>query len=145
MTRWGGESNERVYERFGMGTHVIGVNCRVVKWVKRNNFRWFGYITRTGSEKCMKKVYTSETVCPNRRGRSLGRWKDKIKECMCERGATRGGGLDQARKKYLDRAKWRLFCFEHPPWRTFLEGVRHQSYRQTNRYSQPGLQERFPA
>ncbi len=30
---------------------------------------------------------------PNRRGRLIGRWKDRVKEYVCERGAIRGGGL----------------------------------------------------
>ncbi len=38
------------------------------------------------SEEFVKKVYMSETVGPNSRGRPLGRWKDKVKEYMCERG-----------------------------------------------------------
>ncbi len=33
---------------------------------------------------------------------------------MCERGATRRGGLDQARRECLDRERWRLFCRGHP-------------------------------
>ncbi len=28
---------------------------------------------------------------PNSRGRPVGRWRDRVKEYMCERGATRGG------------------------------------------------------
>ncbi len=37
-----------------------------------------------------------------------------MKEYMCERGATRGGGLDQARRGCLDRERLRLFCLGHP-------------------------------
>ncbi len=43
------------------------------------------------------------------RGRSLGRWKDRVKEYMCERGATRRGGFEQVRREYLDKERWRLF------------------------------------
>ncbi len=73
MTRWDGESNESVYERCGMGSQVNGVNCGVVEWVKRNTLRWFGHIERMGSEKFVKKVYVSENVGPNSRGRPPGR------------------------------------------------------------------------
>ncbi len=52
----------------------------------------------------------SESVDPNSRGRPLGRWRDRVKEYMYERGTTRGGGLDQARRECLDRERWRLFC-----------------------------------
>ncbi len=48
MTRLDGESNESMYERFGMGSYANGVNCGVVEWVKRNMLRWFGHIERMG-------------------------------------------------------------------------------------------------
>ncbi len=62
--------------------------------MKRNTLRWFGHIERMGSEEFVKKVYVSESVGPGSRGRSLGRWRDRGKEYMCERGAARGGGVD---------------------------------------------------
>ncbi len=62
----------------------------------------------------MKKVYMSESVGPNSRGRSLGRWRNRVKEYMCERSATRGGGgLDQGKRECLDRERQRLFCHGH--------------------------------
>ncbi len=42
----------------------------------------------------------SETVGPNSKGRPLDRWKDWVKEYMCERGATRGGGFEQTRREF---------------------------------------------
>ncbi len=65
-----------------------------------------------GSEE-LKKVSMSESVGPNSRGRSPGMWRDRVKEYMCERGATRRGGLDQAKRECLDRERWRLFCRDH--------------------------------
>ncbi len=56
----------------------------------------------------------SESAGPNSRGRPPVRWRDRVKEYMCERGATRGGGPDQARRERLDRERWRLFCLGHP-------------------------------
>ncbi len=35
VTRWHAESNESVDDRCGMGSHVNGVNCGVVEWVKK--------------------------------------------------------------------------------------------------------------
>ncbi len=67
VTRWDGESNKSVYERCGMGSRANGVNCGVVEWVKRNRLRWLGHIER----------------------RPPGRWRDRVKEYMFERGATR--------------------------------------------------------
>ncbi len=126
VTRWDGESNESVYNSCGMGSRANGVNCGVVEWMKRNTLRWFGHIERMGSEEFVKKVYMSESVGPNRRGRPPGRWRDREKELLCERGSTRGGGLYQAKRECLDRERWRLFCLGHPlrrrSWRE--QGVR---------------------
>ncbi len=75
----------------------------------------------------MKKVYMSESVGPNSRGRPLVRWRDKVKEYMCEymceRGATRGGGLDQAKGVY-GQGKVEIFLPWSHPWGRFLEGAR---------------------
>ncbi len=77
-----------------MGRRANGVNCGVVEWVKRNMLRWFGHIERMGSEEFVKKVYMSESMGSNSRGKPLGRWRDRVKE---------GGGLDQAKRECLDR------------------------------------------
>ncbi len=109
MTRWDGERKESMYERCGMGSQANGVKCEVVEWVKRNTLRWFEHIERMGSEDFVKKVHMSESVGPNSRGRPPVRWRDRAKEYICERGATRGGRLDQAKRECLDRKRWRLF------------------------------------
>ncbi len=46
----------------------------------------------------MKKVYMSESEGPNSRRRPPVRWRDRVKEYMCESGATKGGGLNQAKE-----------------------------------------------
>ncbi len=94
--------------------YVNGVSCGVVEWVKRNTLRWFGHIERMGSEEFMKNVYVSESVGPDSGGRPLGRWRDRVKEYMCERGAAMGVGLDQARRECLVRERWRFFYHGHP-------------------------------
>ncbi len=38
-----------------------------------------------GSEEFVKKVYESEREGPDRRGRPLGRWKDRVEEDLGER------------------------------------------------------------
>ncbi len=93
-----------------MGSQANGVNCGVVEWVKRNTLRWFGHTERMGSEEFVKKVHMSESLGPNSRGRPLVRCRDRVKDHMCERGATRRGGLDQGRRECLDRERWRFFC-----------------------------------
>ncbi len=99
VTRWDGESNESMYESCGVGSRANRVNCGVVEWVKRDTLRWFGHIERMGSEEFVKKVYMSESVSPNSKGRPPGTWRDRIKEYLCERGATMGRGLDQAKRE----------------------------------------------
>ncbi len=71
--------------------------------LKRNTLRWFGHTERMNNEKFVKKVYESEIEGPGRRGRPLGRWKDRVMEYISERSATREGGLEQARRECLDR------------------------------------------
>ncbi len=39
--------------------------------------------------------------------------QEGVKEYMCERGATKGGRLDQVRSECLDKKRWRLFCCGH--------------------------------
>lgn len=36
VSGWNGESNENMYEQFGMGVTAKGVDCRVVEWMKRD-------------------------------------------------------------------------------------------------------------
>ncbi len=38
------------------------------------------------NEEFVKKVYRSSVEGPNRKGRPLGRWEDKVKEYVRERG-----------------------------------------------------------
>ncbi len=66
-----------------------------------------------GNEEFVKKVHMGESAGPSSRGRPPGRWRDRVEEYMCESGATRGGGLDQARIECLDRERWKLFCHGH--------------------------------
>ncbi len=105
MIRWEGESNESVYERCNMGACASGVMCGVVEWMKKKYNEVVGHTERINSSEFVKKVYVSEIEHPGRRGRPLGKWKDKIKEYMSERGATRGEGLEQARRECLDRER----------------------------------------
>ncbi len=57
---------------------------------------------RMENEDFVKKVYLSSVEGPNRRGRSLGRWEDIVKEYVSERG-VRGKGLEWARRECMDR------------------------------------------
>ncbi len=77
-------------------------------------------IEKMRNEEFVKKVYTSESMDPNSRGRPPEKWRDTVKEHTSKRGAARGGGLNQARRlnqtrrECLNREKWRLSCCGHP-------------------------------
>ncbi len=73
-----------MHERCGMSTCANGVNCGV-EWIKGNLLKWSGHFVRMGSEEFVK-VYESEPEGPNRRGKPLGRWKDRVEENLGERG-----------------------------------------------------------
>ncbi len=47
--------------------------------MKRNTLRWFGYTESLRSGEFVRKVCVSEIEGPSRRGRPLGRWKDRVK------------------------------------------------------------------
>ncbi len=54
-------------------------------------------------EEFAKKVHMSEIKGPSRKGRPLGKWKDRVKKYTSEKGATGGGGFEQPRTECLDR------------------------------------------
>ena len=58
--------------------------------------------------------------------------RDRVREYICERGATRGGGMDQARRECLGvfgQGEVEAFLPWPHPWGTLTEGARRQSYR----------------
>ncbi len=88
--------------------------CVFDLWVKRTTLRWFGHVERMGNEEFVKKVYLSSVEGMERRGRLLGRWKDRVKEYVSERG-VRGNRLEWARRECMDRERWRSVCYSHLP------------------------------
>ncbi len=59
------------------------------------------------------KVYLSSVESTNRRRRPLGKWEDRVEECVSERG-VRGNVLEWARRECMDRDRWRSVCHGHP-------------------------------
>ncbi len=55
---------------------------------------------------------------PNRKGRPLGRWEDRVKEYVSERG-VRGNVLEWARRECTDRERWRAVGHDQPRVRRF--------------------------
>ncbi len=94
-----------------MRGHGSGVGCGGVEWVKMSTLRWFGHIERMEND-FVKKVYWSSVEGPNRKGRLLGRWEDRVKEYVSERG-VRGSGLEWARRECMDKEKWKSICCGH--------------------------------
>ncbi len=72
-----------------------------MEWVKRSTLRWLGHIEGMGNEEFVMKVYLSSVKDTNRRGRLLGRCKDRVREYVSERG-VRGNGLEWARRGCMD-------------------------------------------
>ncbi len=82
-------------------------------YVRTSTLRCFGHIEKMENEEFVKKVYRSSVEGPDRRGRSLGRWEDMVKEYVSERGVL-GNGLEWARRECMDRERWRAICCGHP-------------------------------
>ncbi len=70
-------------------------------------------------------MYLSSVEGTYRKGRPLGRWKDRVKEYVSERG-VRGNGLEWARRECMDWERWRSVCRGHPPLGTLPEGARRR-------------------
>ncbi len=81
--------------------------------MKRSTLRWFGSIERMENEEFVKKVYRRSVEDPNKRGRPLGRWEDRVDSDVSERG-VRGNVLEWTRRECMDRERWRSVCFDHP-------------------------------
>ncbi len=80
----------------------------------------------------MKKMYVSESVGPSTRGRPPGRWRNKVKEYMCERGATKGGRAGSRKEGgfgLIEDCEVEAFLLWPPSLGTFSEGAKHQSFR----------------
>ncbi len=75
VTRWEGESSAGVYESCNIGA------CEVV-WSSGMGEKEIIEVVWPywEDEEFVKKVYVSEIEGPSRKGRPLGRWKDKVKE-----------------------------------------------------------------
>ncbi len=75
--------------------------------------RWFGHIERMVNEEFVEKVYLRSVEGPNRRGKPLGKWEDRVTEYVNER-RVRGNGLELSRRECMDRERWRSVCRGHP-------------------------------
>ncbi len=73
------------------------------------------------NEEFVKKVELSSVEGPNRKGRPLGRWEDRVEEYVSER-VVRGNGLEWARRECMDRERCRSVCHGHPLGRCFRRG-----------------------
>ncbi len=79
---------------------------------EKEQLRWFGHIERMGNEE-FDKVYLSSVEGTNGRARPLGKWEDRVKEYVCERG-VRGNGLKWERRECMDRKRWTSVSRGHP-------------------------------
>ena len=100
-------------ERCSIGTCANRVKYVVMGWRKQNTLRWIGLVYRIKLEKFVKNMNVSEIKVLCRKGRSIGRWKYRVTENRSERGASRREMFEQAKTEYLDRERWRHFCYDH--------------------------------
>ncbi len=70
-----------------------------------------------GNEELVTNVYLSSVEGTNRRGRPLGRWEERVREYVSERGVS-GNALEWARRECMDKERWRSV------WHGFLLGGR---------------------
>ncbi len=75
-------------------------------------------ILKGWTEEFVKSVYLRSVEGPSRRGRTLGRWEDRVKEYVSER-RVRGHGLEWARRDCMDRERLRAVCCGHSLGRCF--------------------------
>ncbi len=61
-----------------------------------------------------RRVYMSEIVGGNVRGRPPVKWRDRVQEYVRERGEGFLRNLEQSRRECQDRERWKLFCHGHP-------------------------------
>ncbi len=80
--------------------------------MKRSTLIWFSNTEWMENEELVK-VYRSSVEGPNRRGRPLGGWEDRVKEYVSEKG-LRGNALEWARRECMDRERWRSIYRGHP-------------------------------
>ncbi len=79
-------------------------------------------------------MYLSKTEGLNRRGRSLGRCRDRVVEYMHKRGTGRGGGIEQAKWECLNRDWWSLYFCGHPPEGNSQREKGIRNYGEIDRY-----------
>ncbi len=48
------------------------------------------------------------------RGRCPVKWRDRVQDCVRERGEGSLRNLEHARRECQDRERWKLFCHGHP-------------------------------
>ncbi len=113
LRRMDGESNESVYNRFGMSSKGEGMKCRVVKGVKCNTLRWFGNIERMAKSEMTKKVYMSMVDVVRARGQPPVQWGDKVLQYVRERKERRMRRLEHESGECKRRNKWKLLCCGH--------------------------------
>ncbi len=85
-----------------MGWDMVKEMCKE-DWGREGRF----WGVRIIGEACVEsglKVYLSTVEGTNRRGRPLGRWKDRVKEYVSVRG-VRGNALEWTRREFMDQER----------------------------------------
>lgn len=107
-------TNQSVYNTYGMFSKDEDMKCGKIERVKCGILRWFGQKERMLESEKMKRMYTSKVVAVTERGRPPVKWEDRMLKYVRERSKKSVRGLEDARRECKDRNKWRLFCRGHP-------------------------------
>ncbi len=104
INQWGSRFSRRRPDHAAGCTGLHGASSRKQSWPDHTE--------RMENKEFIKKVYLSSGEGPSRRGRPLGRWEDRVKVYLSERG-VKGNGLERARRECVGRERWRSFCRGH--------------------------------
>ncbi len=119
-----------MHEKYRMGVCGNRMKGGAVEWGKRHTLIWFGHIERLENEEFVKKMYISEIEGLNK-SRPLGRYKDRVREHISERGTGRGEKLSTG---VFGLGKVEALLLWPSPGQELQEGVGHQ--RLLNRIEQ---------
>ncbi len=119
VSRWDGESNEGMYGRFGMSEKAVGMDCRVVEWVKRTTLIWYGHVMRMNECDFTKRVYENRVEGRKVAGRPPGKTINRVEEDWRESMGRRG--LDCA-ERVLEQGDLETTLPWPPPWGRFPGG-----------------------
>ncbi len=110
-----------------MSETAVGMDCKVVEWVKRSVLRWYGHVVRMNECEFTERVYESTIEGRGVRGKPPVKWINRVEEYWRERAG--GRGMECTERECLNRKTWRQLCRGHPLGGGSQEEMRRRRYR----------------